>query len=195
MMATSHYGELKEFAESHRDFMNASMLFDPQSLKPAFKLIYDAFGESNGINVARMLSLEKEVVDFAEQILDCENTKTLYQEMPLKRFKDKKILEKKVIAASYEMGDQVRETISGRRCIIHSIEKTSPYAKVFVDDQFERIHLKRLKLTYTRDQLYPEGYDLEQLFVPFKERKLNRDIEKKRIYKQKDIKKKLEREE
>lgn len=189
VMATSHYGELKEFAQHHRAYINASMLFDRKTLKPSYRLIYDSFGDSNGLNVARMLSMDDKVLSLAERILKSDMPHGLYESLPLKNFRDKKEKSVELTKTTYQKGDQVLDLTSGRKGLIFSVEKTSSYAKVLIDGEYERLPLKRLKLTYTRDQLYPPGYDLEQLFVSFKERKLVRDIEKKRIYKQKDIQK------
>lgn len=41
-----------------------------------------------------------------------------------------------------------------------------------------KVHEKQVKIVLRAKDLYPEGYDLETLFISFKERKLDRDIER-----------------
>lgn len=40
---------------------------------------------------------------------------------------------------------------------------------------------KRVTLDKRREVLYPDGYDLDQLFISFKERKLEKDMKKGRF--------------
>lgn len=49
---------------------------------------------------------------------------------------------------------------------------------VLCDGEFIEVNYKRLKLEIKAEELYPEGYDLNQIFVSYKERKLERDIER-----------------
>ncbi len=191
VIATSHYGELKDFAEYHRDFINASMSFDEATLAPKYHLIYDTFGRSNGINVAKMLSIESKVILRAQRLLKSDRTIDIYQSMPLKKFVNKKELEKTVYDTDLQKGDQVIQLETGKKCLVYETFKSRPFVKVLVDDEFVEIHLRRVKRTFTRDELYPEGYDLDQLFIPFYKRKLERDIQKKRVYKEKEIKSKM----
>lgn len=46
------------------------------------------------------------------------------------------------------------------------------------NNKFIEVNYKRLKLEFTAEELYPEGYDLNQLFFSYSERKLERDIER-----------------
>ena len=47
-----------------------------------------------------------------------------------------------------------------------------------MNKEFIEVNCKRIKLEIKAEELYPEGYDLNQLFMSFKERKLERDIER-----------------
>lgn len=189
VMGTSHYGELKEFAQRHPDFMNASMTFNEATLSPTYRIVYDAFGESNGIPIARRLEMDEAVIRLAERILASEDPHALYAALPARTFRTRRKRQEAVVECPYRQGDQVLDRESGRRGIFHSAEKIQPFAKVLFGETFERVALRRLERTFTREQLYPEGYDLEQLFVPFRERKMDRDLSKKRLYRQKDIQK------
>ncbi|WP_141994098.1 hypothetical protein [Bacillus sp. B4EP4a] len=49
---------------------------------------------------------------------------------------------------------------------------------VLFEDTFKEVHANRLELEIKAADLYPEGYDLNTLFVSYKERKLNHDLER-----------------
>ena len=49
---------------------------------------------------------------------------------------------------------------------------------ILYNKEFIEINYKRVKLELKAEELYPEGYDLNQLFLSYKERKLERDIER-----------------
>ena len=49
---------------------------------------------------------------------------------------------------------------------------------VFYNKEFVKVNVSRLKLELKATELYPEGYDLNSLFVSYRERKLERDIER-----------------
>jgi len=49
---------------------------------------------------------------------------------------------------------------------------------VLFNNEFLEINYKRVKLEFKAEELYPDGYDLNQLFSGYKERKLERDIER-----------------
>ncbi|MDQ7862599.1 hypothetical protein RCO48_21015 [Peribacillus frigoritolerans] len=48
----------------------------------------------------------------------------------------------------------------------------------FFEDTFKEVHANKLELEIKAIDLYPEGYDLDSLFVSYKERKLNHDLER-----------------
>ena len=49
---------------------------------------------------------------------------------------------------------------------------------VYYKGEMLEVHVKRLALELPATELYPEGYDLETLFVDYQERKLQHDIER-----------------
>lgn len=49
---------------------------------------------------------------------------------------------------------------------------------VLYNNQFIEVNEKRIKLEIEAKDLYQEGYDLSQLFISFKDRKLEHDIER-----------------
>ncbi|MEP9405970.1 hypothetical protein ABKP09_06520 [Peribacillus frigoritolerans] len=49
---------------------------------------------------------------------------------------------------------------------------------ILFEDTFKEVHANKLELDIKAGDLYPEGYDLDTLFVSYKERKLNHDLER-----------------
>lgn len=64
---TTHYGNLKEFAEKEEALLNGAMLFDRGQLKPLYELYVGQPGSSFGIEIARKIGLSEEVLTYAEE--------------------------------------------------------------------------------------------------------------------------------
>ena len=96
---------------------------------------------------------------------------------------DSKISRKKVDEVNkeqyiYKQGDKVLlldENLSG---IVYKEVDRFNNVTVLFNNEYLEINYNRLKIEFTAKELYPEGYDLNQLFSTFKERKLERDIER-----------------
>lgn len=67
--ASTHYGELKEYAIEGEYFRTAAMEFDLSTLRPTYKLIPGATGASHAFEIARRYGLPNAVADRAESLL------------------------------------------------------------------------------------------------------------------------------
>lgn len=68
LLATTHYPEIKSFAEETPGFLNASMAFDPETLSPLYRLELGKPGESCALLIARRLGLEPGVLARAAEL-------------------------------------------------------------------------------------------------------------------------------
>lgn len=66
---TTHYQNLKHFAEDTAGLINGSMLYDRQLMKPMFRLSIGHPGSSFAIEIARKTGLPREIIDKAQEIV------------------------------------------------------------------------------------------------------------------------------
>ena len=62
VIASTHYGELKLFAENTPRFMNASMEFDQKSLRPTYRLMAGVPGSSHAMTIAKRYGVPSDVI-------------------------------------------------------------------------------------------------------------------------------------
>lgn len=68
-VVTTHYQNLKTFAESEPGFVNGAMLYDRQHLRPTFQLSIGNPGSSFALEIARNTGLPADVIERAREIV------------------------------------------------------------------------------------------------------------------------------
>lgn len=68
ILASTHYNEIKDFANNHPLFLNGSMAFNLMSLKPEYKLIIGESGDSNALLIALRLGMDQKLIERAHEI-------------------------------------------------------------------------------------------------------------------------------
>lgn len=66
---TTHYGNLKDYSETHDGVINGAMLFDRQKIKPLYQLYIGQPGSSFAIEIARSIGLPGEILDYASGLV------------------------------------------------------------------------------------------------------------------------------
>lgn len=66
---TTHYQNLKHFADSHDGVVNGAMLYDRQQMRPMFQLSIGNPGSSFAIEIARKIGLPEDVIKAASEIV------------------------------------------------------------------------------------------------------------------------------
>ena len=90
---TTHYSNLKVFAESENGFINGAMMYDRQHLRPTFQLSVGHPGSSFAIEIARNIGLPHDVVEEAQELVGSDYVKSEKFLMDIHR--DRRYWEKK----------------------------------------------------------------------------------------------------
>lgn len=175
-VASTHYGEIKNFSENHPHFENAAMEFKKDTLEPLYRLHIGKSGDSNALYISEKMGIPESILKKSRMYMGNKN----YNYEELKDSKIKRNSEEKSFNAevSFEKGDKVTILDINKSGIVYKEINQFNNVIVFVDGDFKEINYKRLKIEFKSIELYPEGYDLNQLFVSYKERKLEHDIER-----------------
>ncbi|MGM7634287.1 endonuclease MutS2 [Bacillus sp. Hm123] len=189
-VATTHYGEIKRFSERHSDFMNAAMQFDSETLEPKYRLIIGAAGESNALWISKKMKLPDNVLERAKSYID--NKEYRFERVHESKIKKPPMTSTKTVETyEYVKGDKVMLLDYDDVAIVYKEKDSFHNLVVLYQQELIEVNVKRVKLELKASELYPEGYDLNTLFVAYKDRKLQHDIErgsKKALRKiQKDI--------
>ncbi|WP_449539705.1 endonuclease MutS2 [Ferdinandcohnia sp. Marseille-Q9671] len=176
-VATTHYGEIKRFSEMHSDFMNAAMQFNSETLEPLYKLLIGQSGDSNALWISRKMNVPEHVLSRALGYMK-------NKEYGLERLHESKMRKPKIVAdkvrnsVDYEKGDRVRLLDHEDFGIVYQEKDKFYNVTVFYQNQFIEVHEKRLELEVKATELYPDGYELDSLFIDYKTRKQNHDLER-----------------
>jgi len=192
-VATTHYGEIKNFSKNHPDFENAAMEFKKETLEPLYKLSIGKSGNSNALYISRKMGINESIIKRSKEYM--ENKNYNYVLVDRSKVNKKKTYEHKGEKQyEYNVGDKVLLLDKNLSGIVYKIRDEFNNIIVLLNKEFVEVNFKRVKLEIKAEELYPEGYDLNQLFVSFKERKFEKDIERgskkalKKLKKNKELK-------
>lgn len=175
LITTTHYGEIKRFAELHPDFITAAMEFDAQHLTPKYRLLIGQTGESNALWIAKKMALSDQIIAKAQNYF----TSRQYQ-LEKKHFKTKTTKKQAQSAKeiTYHKGDKVFLLEQQKSALIYQEIPFSDNVTVYLENQFIEVPKRRITLEFRAAELYPADYEVENLFEDFKARKERRDIDR-----------------
>ncbi|HFL2397530.1 TPA: endonuclease MutS2 [Clostridioides difficile] len=179
-IASTHYGEIKKFATLHPEFENAGMMFDKETLEPLYKLTIGKSEDSNAFFISKKMGIKNRVLDRAkEYVIDRNYNLDLVKRSKLQsNTEDKNSSEVILNYTDYNVGDKVKLLDEDDFGIVYKPMDKFNNVEVLFNDNFISVNIKRLQLSIKASELYPEGYDLDVLFTSFKERKLEKDIQR-----------------
>ncbi|QWG34472.1 endonuclease MutS2 [Bacillus mycoides] len=176
-IASTHYGEIKRFSEMHGDFMNAAMQFNSETLEPLYKLVIGKSGESNALWIANKMNVKEHVLQRAKEYMG--NKEYAIEKVNESKIrKPKFVQEKRENHYEYKIGDRVKLLDHNDFGIVYKEKDNFYNVVVYYNGEFTEVNVKRITLDVAAKELYPDGYDLNTLFVDYKERKMQHDIER-----------------
>ncbi|TKI86234.1 endonuclease MutS2 [Bacillus mycoides] len=176
-IASTHYGEIKRFSEMHGDFMNAAMQFNSETLEPLYKLVIGKSGESNALWIANKMNVKEHVLQRAKAYMG--NKEYAIEKVNESKIrKPKFVQEKRENDYEYKIGDRVNLLDHNDFGIVYKEKDNFYNVVVYYNGEFVEVNVRRITLEVAAKELYPEGYDLNTLFVDYKERKMQHDIER-----------------
>ena len=174
-VASTHYGEIKNFSQNHPDFENAAMEFKKETLEPLYKLNIGESGESNALYISKKMGISDEVVKRARKYIN--NKEYNYSILKDSKKSNRESEETHAaIYSGYEKGDRVIVLDKNTTGIVYKEVDRFNNIVVMIKDEFIEVNCRRVKLESKAIDLYPMDYDLNQLFVKYQDRKLEHDI-------------------
>ncbi|MBU9721693.1 MULTISPECIES: endonuclease MutS2 [Bacillaceae] len=195
MFATTHYSEMKDFANEREGFMIGSMEFDLETLRPTYRLLLGEGGKSQAFDIALKLGLHPKIIEKAHQItykqdkkFEIERPEVLKQsrfERQIERNKYARNATKSVInkvedkVTLFSQGDNVRLPATGEMGIVYKGPDEMGNYVVQVKGEKRKVNHKRLSLYVAASQLYPEDYDFDIVFKSKEYRKKKHMMDRK----------------
>jgi dsDNA-specific endonuclease/ATPase MutS2 len=175
-IATTHYNEIKSYAVQHPDFETAAMRFDQDTLAPLYKLIIGKSGESNALWISKKMGIYEQILTKAEKYMTTKNYDL--SQVELSRIRHKHVELQEAIYYDYKIGDKIYVKSLKKGGLVYKPVDSKNFVQIYSDQEILSVHVKLLTLESRCEDLYPQGYDMDQLFVSYKERKLEKDVKR-----------------
>ncbi|WP_236898528.1 endonuclease MutS2 [Clostridium beijerinckii] len=175
-VASTHYGEIKNFSQNHPDFENAAMEFKRDTLEPLYKLHIGKSGDSNALYISRKMGISDNIIERSRKYIQTKDYN--YNLVKESKIPKREIEKSETHEYIYRVGDKVLLLDKDASGIVYKEIDRLNNITVLFNNEFIEVNYRRLKLEISAEELYPKDYDMSQLFSSYKERKLNRDIER-----------------
>lgn len=191
-VVTTHYPEVKAYAEKQKCIRNARMAFDRESLKPLYQLEIGKSGESCALYIAGRLGMPEGMLKRAaveaygekqasEMIESMPAVKELEKEKPSCSQQLHKIKKPKAVFHAqnkFHRGDCIMVYPERKLGIV--AKEADNMGRLVVQLQKEKkvVNHTRLKLHVPAEELYPEDYDFSILFDSVAVRKARKKMSK-----------------
>ena len=178
-LVTTHYPQVKVWAETTPGVMAARMAFDRQTLAPLYRLELGKSGESCALDIARRLGLPEVLIAGASEA--AYGTSAAPQPtLPIPRSQLKRHIVKQAgDIPTFTMGDSVIIAPDGVKGIVY--RPADDRGEVIVQVQGKKLPVRhtRLTLLVPAAQLYPEDYDFAIIFDTVENRKADHLMSRK----------------
>lgn len=191
-LVTTHYPEVKQYADKKARIVNAKMTFDKESLKPLYQLVIGEAGESCAFYIAGKMGMPEEMLKTAmkaacgkEEI--SENLKQVVSKNHLEKRRVSGIQKRRrrnetaQKALEFQLGDSVLVYPDKKIGIICKTANEKGVLRVQMADKKIWVNRKRMKLHVAAEKLYPDDYDFSIIFDSVKNRKLRHQMDRGKV--------------
>ena len=196
-LVTTHYPEVKVYAQKEESVINARMTFDKESLKPLYQLVCGEAGESCALYIAKKMGMPSSMLRTAVaaaygdgvpeglEIVD-ESERQGDKRGSLKK-KGPGIRRRKAVSRGQEeadrfcLGDSVMVYPDRKIGIVCGTANEKGVLRVQLQGKKIWINHKRVKLHVAAEKLYPEDYDFSIVFDSVENRKLRHEMDRKYV--------------
>ncbi len=193
-LVTTHYPEVKEYAEKTPNVINARMTFDKETLCPTYQMVIGEAGESCAFYIADRLGMPDEMLktairaaygDAAVDSYKFQKDETQNKDTGISKHGTRRISKTKKLSAGtdlstkYKRGDSVMIFPDKKIGIVCEPVNEKGILRVQLQNKKIWINHKRVKLHVAAERLYPADYDFSIVFETVENRKLKHDMERK----------------
>ncbi|NBH86560.1 DNA mismatch repair protein MutS [bacterium C-53] len=191
-LVTTHYPEVKQYADKKARIENARMTFDKESLQPLYQLVIGEAGESCAFYIAGKMGMPEEMLKTAmkaaygkEEI--SENLKQVVSKNHLEKRRVSGIQKRKrrneaaQKTLEFQLGDSVLVYPDKKIGIVCKTANEKGVLRVQMADKKIWVNRKRIKLHVAAEKLYPDDYDFSIIFDSVKNRKLRHQMDRGKI--------------
>lgn len=202
-LVTTHYPEVKTYAEKEEGVVNARMTFDKESLKPLYQLVIGEAGESCALYIAKKLGMPEAMLQEAELAsygmagdirggaaggkVPGKKAWDVSEGGEWKKEKNAHIKKQKAshpgasLADKFRRGDSVMVFPDRKIGIVCETVNEKGVMRVQMPDKKIYISHKRVRLHVAARELYPEDYDFSIIFDTVENRKKRHQMERKYV--------------
>lgn len=206
MVITTHYPEVKEYAQRAEGLINARMAFDRESLRPLYRLEIGEAGESCALHIAKRLGFSTKLLKrahdaaygaresagarreednkrdmealFASNEQEKQQGKSLLPPRPkIQREEAPKEIPQR--ARQFRMGDSVLVYPGRKIGLVYDPCDEQGQVGVQIHGKKQRVPYKRLKLHVSAESMYPDDYDFSIVFDTVANRKARHQMDRK----------------
>lgn len=198
LFATTHYSEMKDFADQKEGFVNGSMEFDIETLQPTYRLLLGQSGKSQAFDIALKLGLHPTLIAKAAQLTsrngvtfptvrheadlkDLHYVQQITTNKYLRKMKTPKETNGEEKVAMFEQGDNVIIKPTQETGIVYTGPDSHGNYVVQVKGEKKTFNHKRLELHIKGSELYPDNYDFDIVFKSKTYRKGKKQLERKHV--------------
>lgn len=197
-LVTTHYPEIKTYAERTKGIVNARMAFDRESLRPLYRMEIGEAGESCAFYIAKHLGMPEEMLlvaraacygDLERDVCGVEEggngKKPAFVKASVKKESAPRLIrkkEKRVVMAdvdAFAIGDSVMVMPENHIGIVCHRMDEKGMLQVQMKKEKIWVNHKRVKLHVKALELYPEDYDFSIIFDSVETRKARHQMGRK----------------